>query len=151
MFPPERNRLPHRGNRRDALSARRGAAHRWHFWLCRAPALEQASSDGPHAMVRLLARVIGVGTETADMLVQEVLSRNMRNLTGFSALCRPHWLARREREFMPGRKGWPVRAMLGFDDVRFNWPGGCSCSKKTAPWRNGFRPAPRTPAAPARP
>jgi hypothetical protein len=31
-------------------------------------------------MVRLLARVIGVGIETADMLVQEVLSRNMRDL-----------------------------------------------------------------------
>jgi transposase len=41
--------------------------------------LEQASSDRPHAMVRLLARVIGVGIETADMLVQEVLSRNMRD------------------------------------------------------------------------
>src|SRR5712675_399072 len=41
--------------------------------------LEQAPSDGPHAMVRLLARVIGVGIETADMLVQEVLSRNMRD------------------------------------------------------------------------
>src|SRR5215467_1966262 len=35
--------------------------------------LKQAPSDGPHAMVRLLARVIGVGVETADMLVQEVL------------------------------------------------------------------------------
>jgi transposase len=41
--------------------------------------LEQTPSDGPHAMVCLLARVIGVGTETADMLVQEVLSRNMRD------------------------------------------------------------------------
>jgi transposase len=30
-------------------------------------------------MVRLLARVIGVGIETADMLVQEVLARNMRD------------------------------------------------------------------------
>jgi transposase len=30
-------------------------------------------------MVRLLARVIGVGVETADMLVQEVLSRNLRD------------------------------------------------------------------------
>ena len=30
-------------------------------------------------MVRLLARVIGVGVETADMLVQEVLSRSMRD------------------------------------------------------------------------
>ena len=33
----------------------------------------------PHVMVRLLARVIGVGVETADMLVQEVLSRNLRD------------------------------------------------------------------------
>ena len=30
-------------------------------------------------MVRLLARVMGVGIETADMLVHEVLSRNMRD------------------------------------------------------------------------
>ena len=41
--------------------------------------LKQAPSEGPHAMVRLLARVIGVGIETADMLVQEVLSRSMRD------------------------------------------------------------------------
>jgi transposase len=41
--------------------------------------LDHAPGDGPHAMVRLLARVIGVGIETADMLVQEVLSRNMRD------------------------------------------------------------------------
>jgi transposase len=41
--------------------------------------IEQTPSDGPHAMVRLLARVIGVGIETADMLVHEVLSRNMRD------------------------------------------------------------------------
>ena len=30
-------------------------------------------------MVRLLARIVGVGIETADMLVHEVLSRNMRD------------------------------------------------------------------------
>ena len=41
--------------------------------------LERMPNDGPHAMVRLLARVIGVGIETADMLVQEVLSRNLRD------------------------------------------------------------------------
>jgi transposase len=41
--------------------------------------LEDAPCGGPHAMVRLLARVIGVGIETADMLVHEVLSRNMRD------------------------------------------------------------------------
>jgi len=41
--------------------------------------LKQMPGDGPHAMLRLLARVIGVGIETADMLVQEVLARNMRD------------------------------------------------------------------------
>src|ERR1700704_4759816 len=41
--------------------------------------IERAPSDGPHAMVRLLARVIGNGIETADMLVQEVLSRTLRD------------------------------------------------------------------------
>src|SRR5947199_904236 len=30
-------------------------------------------------MVRMLARVIGVGVETADMLVHEILSRNLRD------------------------------------------------------------------------
>ena len=41
--------------------------------------LKQAPNEGPHAMVRLLARVIGVGVETADMLVHEVLSRDLRD------------------------------------------------------------------------
>jgi len=41
--------------------------------------LEQAPEIGSHAMVRLLARVVGVGIETADMLVHEVLSRPMRD------------------------------------------------------------------------
>jgi transposase len=41
--------------------------------------LEQAPEQRSHAMVRLLARVIGVGIETADMLVHEVLSRNLRD------------------------------------------------------------------------
>ena len=41
--------------------------------------LEQQPETGPHAMVRHLARVVGVGIETADMLVHEVLSRPMRD------------------------------------------------------------------------
>jgi len=41
--------------------------------------LEQQSETGPHAMVRLLARIVGVGVETADMLVHELLSRPMRD------------------------------------------------------------------------
>ena len=37
------------------------------------------SEKGPHAMTRLLARVIGIGVETADMLVNEILSRQLRD------------------------------------------------------------------------
>jgi transposase len=43
--------------------------------------LEAASTAkmGSHAMVRLIARVVGIGVETADMLVHEILSRNLRD------------------------------------------------------------------------
>jgi len=39
----------------------------------------KAPKEGSHAMVCLLVRVIGIGVETADMLVHEVLSRNLRD------------------------------------------------------------------------
>src|SRR5215216_562051 len=45
----------------------------------RSERLQRAPADGQNAMVRLLARVIGVGVETADMLVHEVLSRDLRD------------------------------------------------------------------------
>ena len=45
----------------------------------RAQRLEQAPQEKTHAMVRLIARVIGVGIETADMLVHEILSRQLRD------------------------------------------------------------------------
>jgi transposase len=41
--------------------------------------LEQQPETEPHSMVRRLARVVGVGIETADMLVHEVLSRPIRD------------------------------------------------------------------------
>jgi transposase len=41
--------------------------------------LAQHPDQANHPMVVLLARVIGVGIETADLLVQEVLSRNLRD------------------------------------------------------------------------
>ena len=37
------------------------------------------AAEGPHTMIRLIARVLGVGVETADMLVNEVLSRHLRD------------------------------------------------------------------------
>jgi transposase len=41
--------------------------------------LQQAPDSGPPAMVRLLARVLGIGVETADMLVHEILYRKLRD------------------------------------------------------------------------
>ena len=41
--------------------------------------LRQAPQDGSHPMLLLLAKVLGIGIETADMLVNEVLSRNLRD------------------------------------------------------------------------
>src|ERR1700682_5764626 len=52
--------------------------------------IEQAPHDGPHVMVRLLARVMGIGIETAEMLVHEVLSRNMRDRRAVARYADPH-------------------------------------------------------------
>jgi len=41
--------------------------------------LEQAPQDVAHAMVRMLANIIGVGVETADMLVREILAKELRD------------------------------------------------------------------------
>ena len=41
--------------------------------------LKQAPKTGPNLMVLVLVRVIGMGIETADMLVKEILSRNLRD------------------------------------------------------------------------
>src|SRR6478735_8211608 len=39
----------------------------------------QVSESRAQAMVKLLTRIIGVGIETADMLVHEILSRQLRD------------------------------------------------------------------------
>ncbi len=41
--------------------------------------IEEEPKTPANAMVRLLANIVGVGVETADMLVQEVLTRNLRD------------------------------------------------------------------------
>ena len=52
--------------------------------------LEQAPQTGPNAMIRMLASIRGVGIETAEMLVQEVLSRNLRDRRAVGTLRRAH-------------------------------------------------------------
>ena len=41
--------------------------------------LKRAPRQGTHPMMRMLARIMGIGIETADMLVHEVLSRKLRD------------------------------------------------------------------------
>jgi transposase len=41
--------------------------------------LKKAPQDGAHPMLLMLAKVLGIGAETADMLVHEVLSRELRD------------------------------------------------------------------------
>jgi transposase len=41
--------------------------------------LRRAPQEGAHPMILLLSRVLGIGVETADMLVHEVLLRNLRD------------------------------------------------------------------------
>src|SRR4051794_21648752 len=66
--------------RRDMARLRLVRAETGEVEGARLERLRQApAEDRPHAMVRLLARVVGVGTETADMLVREVLSRELRD------------------------------------------------------------------------
>ena len=75
---------PHRANRTRPPTQDRRRLSRFRDQIrqieeARLQRLDHAPGDGPHAMVRLLARVIGVGIETADMLVHEVLSRSLRD------------------------------------------------------------------------
>lgn len=62
--------------------------------------LATTPEKGPHAMVRLIARVLGVGVETADMLVNEVFSRARRAESpgpGRQAACAPPHRPRQRR------------------------------------------------------
>jgi transposase len=75
--------------------------------------LEQAeSASGPQAKVRLLARLVGIGIETADMLVHEVLTRRMRDRRAV-ALRRPDGCAGRERRRAAGTRACQSRQCPG--------------------------------------
>ena len=65
--------------RRDMARLRFGREQIKEVEEARVERLERAPGEGRNAAVRLLARVVGVGLETADMLVHEVLSRGLRD------------------------------------------------------------------------
>src|SRR5215470_11896147 len=49
------------------------------FDLSSVQRLKDAPTTRQNMMVHLIARVLGIGIETADMLVHEILSRNLRD------------------------------------------------------------------------
>lgn len=65
--------------RRDMARARLLGDQIKEIEAARLKRLQQAPHEGPHAMILLLARVIGISIETADMLVSEVLYRQLRD------------------------------------------------------------------------
>jgi transposase len=82
-------------------------------------------------MVHLLTRVIGVGIETADMLVQEVFSRNLRDrkvvarYAGLTGAPDESGKKRRERGLA---KSGNARCAVGCSSS----PGGFWCTSRTA-------------------
>jgi transposase len=80
--------------------------------------LEQHPELASHAMVRLLARVIGVGIATADMLVHEILSRNLRDrkavarYAGLTGSPDESGARRREKGLARAGNAWVRRGMI---------------------------------------
>jgi transposase len=82
LHTPEGARLPPNTAaelRRDMARLRVVAEQIKEIEAARLEQLEREPGPRPHAMVRLLARVVGIGVETADMLVHEVLLRDLRD------------------------------------------------------------------------
>jgi transposase len=98
--------------RRDMARLRVVAEQIREIEAARLEQLEREAGPRPHAMVRLLARVVGIGVETADMLVHEVLSRDLGS-AGRGALCRSHRGARRERRQAAGERAGQGRQCAG--------------------------------------
>ncbi|MER9658097.1 hypothetical protein NKJ26_32635 [Mesorhizobium sp. M0152] len=70
-----------------------------------------AAPEGPHAMVLLIARVIGVGVETADMLVHEILSRGLRDRRAVARYAGAHGFGPTRAANAGARRGWHAPAV----------------------------------------
>ncbi len=100
--------------------------------------LKRAPRKGTHPMLLMLAEITGIGVETADMLVHEVLSRKLRDqravaryggLTGA-----PDESGAKRREKGLARAG-NARVRRGM--IQLAWR--CSRNRKTASSRNGIK------------
>lgn len=86
--------------------------------------LAAAPEQGTHPMIRLLARVMGIGIETADMLVHEVLSRDLRDrraVARFAGLTgSPDESGKRRREKGLAKAG-SARVRRGMIQLAWRW------------------------------
>jgi len=86
--------------------------------------LATAPQQGTHAMIRLLARVMGIGIETADMLVHELLSRDLRDrraVARFAGLTgSPDESGKRRREKGLAKAGH-ARVRRGMIQLAWRW------------------------------
>src|SRR4051812_21682699 len=115
----------------------------------RLESLAQAPAKGPNVMVLLLARVIGIGVETADMLVQEVLSRTMRDrravarYAGLTGSPEESGAKRRDKGLAKAGSARVRRGMvqLAWRFLRFQEGSGLAgwCRARTADARAGTR------------
>ena len=93
-------------------------------------------------MVRLLARVIGIGIETADMLVREILSRKLRDrravarYAGLTGSPDESGLKRREKGLA---KAGNARVRRGLIQLAWRF----LMFQKDSAWRNGIARGPR--------
>ena len=115
----------------------------------RAEPIEKASRKGANAMARLLAQVVGVGVETADMLVREVLSRPLRDrkavarYAGLTGAPDESGARRRERGLAKAGNARVRRGMiqLAWRFLRFQETSALAqwCRARTADARGGTR------------
>ncbi len=105
-----------------------------------------AAKKDSHAIVHMIARVLGVGVETADMLANEIFLRHWRDrkaVARYAGLTgSPDESGSRRRERDLARAG-NVRVRSGMIQLAWRFLSG---SKRTAPWPNGSRPEPPTDA-----
>ena len=109
--------------------------------------LARRPDEGAHAMIRLLARIVGVGIETADMLVREVLSRNLRDRRAVARYAGLTGSPDESGRAADGRRAWPRRAMPACAMAWCSSPGVSCSSRKRARWRGGTGSGPPMPAA----
>jgi transposase len=99
--------------------------------------LQRAPGEGGNAMVHLLTRVVGVGFETADMLVQEVFSRNLRDRKAVARCAgltgAPDESGKKRRERGLANPATPGCAVGCSSSPRVSW-----CTRRTACWPSGI-------------